>query len=364
MNETPLQKFQAQSSSKLVSIPARHDPKSSQLVIRWRDIQQWFANAMGILNGEAVVLFLTDDDLEDLQPLRIAYHPGVILKVLTTDDNIQASSSPTEVSSSTITSEPDSSSKEHSSFTGCIPKNVTTCLDADQSSSTGPRKAITWRETHVADLKITEIDGDNQSLVLHSQASSMETQTLQHASPASTNNQHIHTVHPEIVSNNTYESQQHPLQQQIDKVLQETQHINRQMQQADQRTHQQQQQIDQAIQEFQQTKDQIHKQQQHIEETRQQQQQHIEGIQQQANQQQQHIEGIQQQTNQQQQHIKETLQQQQQQIDDILQQIQIANQHGHKMIQQMQESILLQKQESDRLMLIKYRTHALLGTSL
>ncbi|KAK3825648.1 MAG: LOW QUALITY PROTEIN: hypothetical protein J3Q66DRAFT_328252, partial [Benniella sp.] len=43
--------------------------------VRWRDIQQYFENAQGIMNGEVAVIFLTNNNLEDLIPLRIAHHP-------------------------------------------------------------------------------------------------------------------------------------------------------------------------------------------------------------------------------------------------------------------------------------------------
>ncbi|KAG0205555.1 hypothetical protein BGX31_002927, partial [Mortierella sp. GBA43] len=78
-----------------VTIPTRYDSKSSQRIVRWKDIQQYFENAKGILNGKHSVLFLTDDDLEDLVPLRIAHHPGVVLEVLVTD-NTRGYPSPTD----------------------------------------------------------------------------------------------------------------------------------------------------------------------------------------------------------------------------------------------------------------------------
>lgn len=39
------------------------------------------------MNGKDLVLFLTDDDLEELLPLRIAHHPGVILEVVVLGDH-------------------------------------------------------------------------------------------------------------------------------------------------------------------------------------------------------------------------------------------------------------------------------------
>jgi hypothetical protein len=53
------------STSKVITIPTRHDPKSGQRVVRWKDVQQYFENAKGVLSGEGAVLFLTDDGLEE-----------------------------------------------------------------------------------------------------------------------------------------------------------------------------------------------------------------------------------------------------------------------------------------------------------
>ncbi|KAG0221667.1 hypothetical protein BGX31_009646, partial [Mortierella sp. GBA43] len=66
MDDPNNQSFRTKSSSELVTIPTRYDSKSGQRVVRWKDIQQRFENAKTILNGNCSVLFLTDDDLEDL----------------------------------------------------------------------------------------------------------------------------------------------------------------------------------------------------------------------------------------------------------------------------------------------------------
>ncbi|KAK3825451.1 MAG: hypothetical protein J3Q66DRAFT_436521 [Benniella sp.] len=98
MDEQHSQEFRARFSSEIIAIPTRHDPKSGQRFIRWKDIQQYFKNAQGVMNGKVAVLFLTSDDFEDsLIPLRIAYYPGVVLEVLA-DDNSQGHFSTTEAS--------------------------------------------------------------------------------------------------------------------------------------------------------------------------------------------------------------------------------------------------------------------------
>ncbi|KAK3822731.1 MAG: hypothetical protein J3Q66DRAFT_385282, partial [Benniella sp.] len=80
-------------SSEIIHIPTRFDNKSIQRVVRWKDIQQYFKHAEGLMIGSDAVLFLTDDDLEDLIPLRIAHHPGVVIEVVvdgTSDDQNNA----------------------------------------------------------------------------------------------------------------------------------------------------------------------------------------------------------------------------------------------------------------------------------
>jgi hypothetical protein len=65
MSESHSQSFRDQNSSKIVTIPTRQDTKSGQRIVRWKDVQQCFENAKTIMNGEDIVLFLTDDDLEE-----------------------------------------------------------------------------------------------------------------------------------------------------------------------------------------------------------------------------------------------------------------------------------------------------------
>ncbi|KAF9366063.1 hypothetical protein BGX34_006449, partial [Mortierella sp. NVP85] len=98
MHDTCSQAFRSttsSSSSDIINIPACHDPTTGQRVVRWKDIQQYFENAQGVMNGKDAVIFLTNNNLEDLIPLRIAHHPGVVLEVVVTDNN-QSSSSTSE----------------------------------------------------------------------------------------------------------------------------------------------------------------------------------------------------------------------------------------------------------------------------
>jgi hypothetical protein len=65
MSASTSQTFRSRSSSKLISIPTRHDTRSGKNVVRWKDILLFFEDARTVMNGELVVLFLTDDDLEE-----------------------------------------------------------------------------------------------------------------------------------------------------------------------------------------------------------------------------------------------------------------------------------------------------------
>ncbi|KAI8596605.1 hypothetical protein EDD21DRAFT_357998 [Dissophora ornata] len=77
------QAFRAHLSHNIVCIPTKYDRTTSQYVVRWKDIQLYFENAKYVLNGHEVVTFIAGDDLEDLTPLRISYHAGVVLEVVT-----------------------------------------------------------------------------------------------------------------------------------------------------------------------------------------------------------------------------------------------------------------------------------------
>ncbi|KAI8350796.1 hypothetical protein B0O80DRAFT_428350 [Mortierella sp. GBAus27b] len=99
MSGTPSQSFKSETSARITTIPTRLDPKRGERVVRWSDIQQCYGDTTKfVMNGQDVVLFLTDDDLENLMPLRIPYHPDVVL-VVVTEDQLQEESRPTGAAS-------------------------------------------------------------------------------------------------------------------------------------------------------------------------------------------------------------------------------------------------------------------------
>ncbi|KAG0212569.1 hypothetical protein B0O80DRAFT_421297 [Mortierella sp. GBAus27b] len=79
------QEFRTRHSIDIITIPTRLDSKTGDHIVLWSDIQQYFANAQGVLNNGKAVLFLTDDNFEYLTPLRITHCPGIVLEVVVGD---------------------------------------------------------------------------------------------------------------------------------------------------------------------------------------------------------------------------------------------------------------------------------------
>ncbi|KAF9356328.1 hypothetical protein BGX34_009990 [Mortierella sp. NVP85] len=84
------QSFWTKSSTEIITIPTRVDNKTGNRIILWKDVQQYFKNAQGVLNDGKAVLFLTDDNFEYLIPLRIPYHPNGVLEVVVEDTVINS----------------------------------------------------------------------------------------------------------------------------------------------------------------------------------------------------------------------------------------------------------------------------------
>ncbi|KAF9986062.1 hypothetical protein BGZ75_002252 [Mortierella antarctica] len=68
-----------------ICIETRYHRGNNVEFIRWKDVEQVFSRAKYVLNGQVLVSFMVDDNFEDLEPKRIAHHPGVILEVVTTE---------------------------------------------------------------------------------------------------------------------------------------------------------------------------------------------------------------------------------------------------------------------------------------
>ncbi|KAG0228965.1 hypothetical protein B0O80DRAFT_457511 [Mortierella sp. GBAus27b] len=115
MSGVPSQPFKSETSARITTIPTRLDARRGERIIRWDDILQCYGDTTRfVMNGQNVVLFLTDDDLKNLIPFRIAYHPDVVL-VVVTEDHLREESRPTNVASLSEGGSNESSSNPSSS---------------------------------------------------------------------------------------------------------------------------------------------------------------------------------------------------------------------------------------------------------
>ncbi|KAG0007035.1 hypothetical protein BGZ65_011769 [Modicella reniformis] len=354
------QAFRTKSSSEIITIPTRYDSKNRQRVVRWRDIQQYFVSAKGILNGKDAVLFLTDDNLEDLVPLRIAHHPDVVLEVLVADsEQGESNSTSMDLTSTRALTSSNGTSNGYGSMT---------------------RNAVA--------LRITEIDDDNQALVIHSSSLPSESEVSLHtnsqlyntnshqavalprSSPASNASQFIdgrlQRLQLEMDDNNMVQQEQlrqlkeqtQQMQRQMDEVLQQTQQTQHTQQQLQQQLHQQleqqlqhqlQQHIDEIPQKIQPSEQQIDEIKQQMERAQRQLQKQLDEIPQKI-----------------QQFEQQTQQQARQQIEEIFLQAQHSQQRTQQPLRQAQEhvsSTFIQETISQQI-LIQFRVQALLNASI
>ncbi|KAK3815354.1 MAG: hypothetical protein J3Q66DRAFT_370682 [Benniella sp.] len=188
MSATPSQAFRARLSSETTLIPTRHDNKSGQHIVLWKDVQRCFKDAEYVRDGQEMVLFLTDDEFEDIIPLRISHYPGVVLEVVATRD-----------------SQDDSGSIANSSNTGSVV--------GERSVAPGSRSEVASVTSDVSSMRISEFGQDNQ-------ASSVPSQDHLSERPIpgpSTANTGYHP--PEVEDKLTYQERQlQQLQQQLQQV--------------------------------------------------------------------------------------------------------------------------------------------------
>ncbi|KAG0220711.1 hypothetical protein B0O80DRAFT_502550 [Mortierella sp. GBAus27b] len=78
-----MQSFRCSSTNRAVNILARKDTRTTHHIILWKDIQTAFENAKCVQIGDSLVPFMTDDNFEHVQPLRIEYQPDVELSIIT-----------------------------------------------------------------------------------------------------------------------------------------------------------------------------------------------------------------------------------------------------------------------------------------
>ena len=64
-NDPPRQSLRDQFSSEIFTVNARHDKKTGDCIVLWKDIQRGFPNVQYVLDGSNVVSFMTDDNFEE-----------------------------------------------------------------------------------------------------------------------------------------------------------------------------------------------------------------------------------------------------------------------------------------------------------
>ncbi|KAG0214290.1 hypothetical protein BGX28_002398 [Mortierella sp. GBA30] len=69
-------------SQEILTLSPQLDTKSGYYFILWEDICQLCKGAQYLLNGETVVSLMTDDDFEEITPLRIEYIPDAVIDVV------------------------------------------------------------------------------------------------------------------------------------------------------------------------------------------------------------------------------------------------------------------------------------------
>ncbi|KAG0242410.1 hypothetical protein BGX31_000332, partial [Mortierella sp. GBA43] len=81
------QSFRDPSTSRTVLIRTHLNKDTDERFVLWKDIQAIFPHTKYILHDNKAVQLMLDDNFEELIPLRISYHPGVILDVMSASEH-------------------------------------------------------------------------------------------------------------------------------------------------------------------------------------------------------------------------------------------------------------------------------------
>ncbi|KAF9363602.1 hypothetical protein BGX34_003722 [Mortierella sp. NVP85] len=169
-----LQTFRCRSTGEVLDIPTILDPTTGERMVFWEDILSGFKNAESVRNGKSLVSFLRDENQKRIEPLRIAYHPGVELEI-TIGSHINLSpSAATACNLEYVTAHKEA--KETDKILGNL--SSTRSIDSPGSSTTMTQIVDTLSVAHVNDV--------NQSLVA---SPTMEQQSKETGSFLMTNNQ-------------------------------------------------------------------------------------------------------------------------------------------------------------------------------
>ncbi|KAG0210249.1 hypothetical protein BGX31_001952, partial [Mortierella sp. GBA43] len=81
------QSFRDPSTFRTVLIRTHPNKDTDERFVLWKDIQAIFPHTNYILHDNKAVQFMLDDNFEELAPLRISYHPGVILDIVSASEH-------------------------------------------------------------------------------------------------------------------------------------------------------------------------------------------------------------------------------------------------------------------------------------
>ncbi|KAG0001393.1 hypothetical protein BGZ65_003534 [Modicella reniformis] len=153
------QAFLSRSTDEAIKIIARRDLKSGDHIVLWSDILSVFKNADYIMRGEFLVPFLTDENFDQVFPLRIAYHSEDVLDVVIADnEQVHSTREATELTKGSV---PSRESKHHDNRS--FVKLPTTGIAPTPTPATSA---------------VADINTDNQSIDIYSAAMPEDYQSI------------------------------------------------------------------------------------------------------------------------------------------------------------------------------------------
>ncbi|GJJ67816.1 hypothetical protein EMPS_00162 [Entomortierella parvispora] len=143
---TVSQSFRASPDGPVIKINALWDPKTNCHIVLWSRIQFAFENLQSVQFDDTIVSFMVNDDFEEILPLRIPYHPGVILEaIMKNTDAIPSTVETLSISDSSSQSPTSYSTQETVVSTGSI-SDVSTIPGSDTVVGRLVRLAVMKRQ--------------------------------------------------------------------------------------------------------------------------------------------------------------------------------------------------------------------------
>ncbi|KAG0046481.1 hypothetical protein BGZ83_008349 [Gryganskiella cystojenkinii] len=142
-----VQSFRSSLEGPVTEIEALWDPKLNCHIILWSRIQSAFENPRSVQLNKKQVSFLVNEDFQEVLPLRIAYHPGIVLEVIERPESmstrVSSLSIPDPVSSLSISDPVSSLSIPDPVSSLSIPDPVGIRTDAPLSSRVDTTSTVT-----------------------------------------------------------------------------------------------------------------------------------------------------------------------------------------------------------------------------